>query len=64
VRERLFALVEEHRLGTVLALMSFGNLAADKARRSMELYAREVVPWVRERADTWFAEQFPHRVTA
>jgi alkanesulfonate monooxygenase SsuD/methylene tetrahydromethanopterin reductase-like flavin-dependent oxidoreductase (luciferase family) len=64
VRERLLALVEEHRLGTVLALMSFGNLAADKARRSMELYAREVVPWVRHRADAWFEEHFPQHASA
>jgi alkanesulfonate monooxygenase SsuD/methylene tetrahydromethanopterin reductase-like flavin-dependent oxidoreductase (luciferase family) len=51
VRERLLAYVTEHRIGTVLALLSFGSLPADQARRSMELYAREVVPWVRARAE-------------
>ncbi len=50
VRERLLEFVLEHRIGTVLALPSFGSLPADLVRRSAERYAREVVPWVRERA--------------
>jgi hypothetical protein len=47
VRERLLAYVRENSIGTVLALLQFGSLPADLTRRSMELYAREVVPWVR-----------------
>ena len=50
VRERLLEFVLRHRVGTVLALLSFGSLPADLAGRSLERYATEVVPWVRERA--------------
>jgi len=50
VQERLLEFVLEHRVGTVLALLSFGSLPAGLAQRSIERYAREVVPWVRERA--------------
>jgi alkanesulfonate monooxygenase SsuD/methylene tetrahydromethanopterin reductase-like flavin-dependent oxidoreductase (luciferase family) len=50
VRERLLAIVSELGIGTVLGLLQFGSLPADLTRRSMELYATEVVPWVRERA--------------
>jgi alkanesulfonate monooxygenase SsuD/methylene tetrahydromethanopterin reductase-like flavin-dependent oxidoreductase (luciferase family) len=50
VRERLLEFVLRHRVGTVLGLLSFGSLPAGLARRSLERYAQEVVPWVRERA--------------
>ena len=56
VRERLLGFVKEFRLGTVLALLQFGSLPEDLTRRNMELYANEVVPWVRERAELYFAE--------
>jgi hypothetical protein len=55
VRERLLEWVLHHRVGTVLALLSFGSLPAELAHRSTERYAREVVPWVRERATAAFA---------
>ena len=55
VRERLLEWVLRHRVGTVLALLSFGSLPAELAQRSTERYAREVVPWVRERAAAAFA---------
>lgn len=51
VRERLLAYVTELGIGTVLGLLQFGSLPGDLTRRSMELYAAEVVPWVRERAE-------------
>ena len=50
VRERLLEFVLRHRVGTVLSLLSFGSLPADLASRSLQRYASEVVPWVRERA--------------
>jgi alkanesulfonate monooxygenase SsuD/methylene tetrahydromethanopterin reductase-like flavin-dependent oxidoreductase (luciferase family) len=50
VRERLLERVQTLKIGTVLALLQFGSLPADLTRRSMHLYATEVVPWVRERA--------------
>ena len=56
VRQRLLAKVTESKIGTVLALLQFGSLPGDLTRRSMELYATEVVPWVRERAEAHFRE--------
>ena len=47
VAERLTHYVQEHGIGTVLGLMQFGSLPADLTRRSMELFATEVMPKVR-----------------
>jgi alkanesulfonate monooxygenase SsuD/methylene tetrahydromethanopterin reductase-like flavin-dependent oxidoreductase (luciferase family) len=55
VRQRLLDYVTEHGIGTVLALVQFGSLPASLTRRSMELFASEVIPWVRERGDAHFA---------
>ena len=48
VRRRLSAYVRQLGIGTVLALLQFGSLPSDLTARSTELYAREVVPFVRE----------------
>jgi alkanesulfonate monooxygenase SsuD/methylene tetrahydromethanopterin reductase-like flavin-dependent oxidoreductase (luciferase family) len=55
VRKRLLAYVKELGLGTVLALLQFGSLPAELTARSTSLYAREVVPYVREHAEKHFA---------
>jgi alkanesulfonate monooxygenase SsuD/methylene tetrahydromethanopterin reductase-like flavin-dependent oxidoreductase (luciferase family) len=55
VRQRLLSFVTELGLGTVLALLQFGSLPADLTARSAELYAREVVPYVRAHAEEAFA---------
>jgi alkanesulfonate monooxygenase SsuD/methylene tetrahydromethanopterin reductase-like flavin-dependent oxidoreductase (luciferase family) len=57
VRERLLVYVKELGLGTVLALLQFGSLPADLTARSTQLYATEVVPYVREHAEKHFASQ-------
>lgn len=59
VRRRLLDKVKESHLGTVLALLQFGSLPHDLTRRSMERYATEVVPWVRERALDHFSRCSP-----
>jgi alkanesulfonate monooxygenase SsuD/methylene tetrahydromethanopterin reductase-like flavin-dependent oxidoreductase (luciferase family) len=50
VAERLSAYTNELKIGTVLALLQFGSLPAELTRRSTELFAREVVPYVRAHA--------------
>jgi alkanesulfonate monooxygenase SsuD/methylene tetrahydromethanopterin reductase-like flavin-dependent oxidoreductase (luciferase family) len=55
VRERLLAYVKELGIGTVLGLLQFGSLPADLTAKSMQLYATEVVPFVRKEADDHFA---------
>ena len=55
VRERLLAYVKELRIGTVLSLLQFGSLPADLTARSAQLYATEVVPYVRKAAEDHFA---------
>jgi alkanesulfonate monooxygenase SsuD/methylene tetrahydromethanopterin reductase-like flavin-dependent oxidoreductase (luciferase family) len=55
VRERLLAHVKELGIGTVLSLLQFGSLPADLTSKSMQLYAEEVVPFVREEAEKHFS---------
>ena len=57
VRERLLSFVTELGIGTVLALLQFGSLPAELTSRSMHLYATEVVPYVRDRAQKRFASR-------
>src|SRR3982074_1948562 len=38
------AQLEQHRVGELVCWMNFGGLAPDKVRRSMRLFAREVIP--------------------
>jgi hypothetical protein len=49
--------MSELGVGTVLALLQFGSLPADLTARSARLYAEEVVPYVREHAETHFSAQ-------
>jgi alkanesulfonate monooxygenase SsuD/methylene tetrahydromethanopterin reductase-like flavin-dependent oxidoreductase (luciferase family) len=55
VAERLLGFVKDLRIGTVLGLLQFGSLPADLTRKSMTLFAREVIPAVRAEADAYFA---------
>jgi hypothetical protein len=59
VREALLGLVKKNRIGTVLALLSFGSLPADLCRKSTDLYAREVVPYVREHGEAFLTQAIP-----
>lgn len=55
VRERLLAYVKELRIGTVLSLLQFGSLPAELTAKSTQLYATEVMPFVRKEAEDHFA---------
>ena len=47
VREKLRELIQSYGVGNILALLQLGTLPADLTRRNMELYAREVLPYLR-----------------
>ncbi len=49
VQQKMAALIERYGVGNVLALLQLGTLPADLTRRNMELYAREVLPFLRRR---------------
>jgi hypothetical protein len=42
-------LIESYGVGNILALLQLGTLPADLTRRNMELYSREVLPYLRTR---------------
>jgi hypothetical protein len=42
-------LIETYGVGNVLALLQLGTLPADLTCKNMELYAREVLPFLRDR---------------
>jgi hypothetical protein len=43
-------LIEETGLNYLLCIFSFGDLAPEHALRSLELFSREVMPWLEARA--------------
>ena len=49
VREKMSEAIESFGVGNVLALLQLGTLPADLTRKNMELYAREVLPYLRRR---------------
>ncbi|WP_187968828.1 LLM class flavin-dependent oxidoreductase [Aquibium microcysteis] len=48
VRQRLAQYQSEIGFGHLLTLLQFGTLPAELTRKNMELYATEVMPWLRE----------------
>ncbi|MGD9764081.1 MAG: LLM class flavin-dependent oxidoreductase [Candidatus Binatia bacterium] len=51
VREKMAERIERYGAGNILSLLHLGTLPADLTRRNMELYATEVVPFLRRRFD-------------
>jgi alkanesulfonate monooxygenase SsuD/methylene tetrahydromethanopterin reductase-like flavin-dependent oxidoreductase (luciferase family) len=49
VRQKMAELIESYGVGNILALLQLGTLPADLTRRNMELYGREVLPYLRTR---------------
>lgn len=47
VREKLKDYHGQIGFGHLLSLLQFGTLPADLTRKSMELYATQVMPWLR-----------------
>jgi len=49
VREQLALQVERAGVNFVLTRFAFGDLAFEQSLRSVELFAAEVMPWMRDR---------------
>jgi alkanesulfonate monooxygenase SsuD/methylene tetrahydromethanopterin reductase-like flavin-dependent oxidoreductase (luciferase family) len=49
VRQRMSELIESYGVGNVLALLQMGTLPAELTKKNMEIYAGEVLPYLRER---------------
>ena len=49
VRQKMAELIEAYGVGNILALLQLGTLPAELTRKNMELYGREVLPFLRTR---------------
>ena len=50
VKQKMIEMIEELGVGNILALLQLGTLPADLTRKNMELFAREVLPGLRQYA--------------
>jgi hypothetical protein len=48
VRERLATVLKDMNVGHVMALCQFGNLGRERTMRNTELYAKEVMPYLKK----------------
>ena len=61
VRERLDEVLREMNVGQLFSLLHFGNLGREQTRKNTELYAKEVMPYLRERLwNEWEDRWGPH----
>ena len=61
VRERLDEVIREMNVGQLFSLLHFGNLGREQTRKNTELYAKEVMPYLRERLwNEWEDRWGPH----
>lgn len=59
VRDQLLELVRTLRVGHLMVMMHFGNMPREKVQRSSELFAREVLPALREVWTEWPDRWYP-----
>jgi len=59
VRERLWEYVRDGRVGHLLIQFHLGNMPHETVLKSQELFAREVMPWLRERSAELFGREYP-----
>jgi alkanesulfonate monooxygenase SsuD/methylene tetrahydromethanopterin reductase-like flavin-dependent oxidoreductase (luciferase family) len=59
VRDRLVDVIKTLRVGHLMVLMQFGNMPRNKALRSTELFAKEVMPSLRGMWDEWTDHWYP-----
>jgi hypothetical protein len=59
VRERLWEYVRDGRVGHLLIQFHLGNMPHETALKSQTLFAREVMPWLRERSAELFGREYP-----
>ena len=61
VRDRLVEVIKEMNVGQLFSLLHFGNLSAELTRKNTELYATEVLPFLREQLwNEWEDRWAPH----
>jgi alkanesulfonate monooxygenase SsuD/methylene tetrahydromethanopterin reductase-like flavin-dependent oxidoreductase (luciferase family) len=64
VRDRLRETVKELNAGHLMVLCQFGNLSRERTLRNAELYAREVMPHLKNLwagwTDRWYPNPMPH----
>ena len=60
VRRRLLELIELAGVGNFLIQFHFGNMKPELARKSMRLFATEVMPILRQESADLFARNFPN----
>jgi alkanesulfonate monooxygenase SsuD/methylene tetrahydromethanopterin reductase-like flavin-dependent oxidoreductase (luciferase family) len=59
VRKRLWELIELAGVGNFLIQFHFGNMKAEHARKSMRLFATEVLPHLRSHSSELFQRDYP-----
>jgi len=59
VRKKLWEFVEDAKVGNLLIQFQFGNMKDELARKSMKLFAEEVMPAMRRDSAELFAKDFP-----
>jgi alkanesulfonate monooxygenase SsuD/methylene tetrahydromethanopterin reductase-like flavin-dependent oxidoreductase (luciferase family) len=59
VRERLWEYVRDGRVGHLLIQFHMGNMPHETVLKSQALFAREVMPWLRERSAELFGREYP-----
>jgi alkanesulfonate monooxygenase SsuD/methylene tetrahydromethanopterin reductase-like flavin-dependent oxidoreductase (luciferase family) len=59
VREKLEECVESLNVGHLMLLMQWGDMPKDKVLRSTELFAREVMPYLRPKFSDWEDRWYP-----
>jgi alkanesulfonate monooxygenase SsuD/methylene tetrahydromethanopterin reductase-like flavin-dependent oxidoreductase (luciferase family) len=59
VRDRLVDVIKTLRVGHLMVLMQFGNMPRQKALRSTELFAKEVLPSLRGLWNEWTDHWYP-----
>ena len=59
VRKKLWEFVEDAKVGNLLIQFQFGNMKDELARKSMKLFAEQVMPVMRRDSADLFARDFP-----
>jgi len=59
VRKKLWEFVEDAKVGNLLIQFQFGNMKDELARKSMKLFAEEVMPVMRKDSAELFSNEFP-----
>ena len=55
----MMELIEISKVGNLLIQFHIGNMKAEHARKSMDLFAKHVAPRLREASARFFASEFP-----